>query len=451
MRNKIYTLVAFMMATLTMTSCLKDDDEKNSVSYKDTAILSFSLGQLKQVRDTVAKNGSDSSYTANFNAAKVKFYIDQEQGLIYNPDSLPYGTKASNVLAKIVTKNSGTVVIKSTTDEKYSYYNSNDSINFSTPRFFRVYSNQGSEYRDYKISVNVHKQKGNVFSWQALQANSNFSSFTAMKAVSTGSKVFVFGSNGSQTIAYAADKDNGNNWTKLSKVFTANAYKSVAVQGTKLFVIDNGVVYSSTDGSSWTTVATNSNLKLLVAASPAELFALSTSGTLLASKDNGTTWTNESLDSNASLLPVNNINASLTALTADMYRVQLVGTLADGTKNVSWTKLSYRQNEAWSYVVSNADKFQLPLYKTLAVVGYDKATLALGVDTNGKLASMLLSRDGGITWKSDKNFIYPTDLQPATAFTATVDSDEFLWIISGTKVWRGRLNRVGWELNLSRL
>ena len=212
MRNKIYTLVALMMATLTMTSCLKDDDEKNSVSYKDTAILSFSLGQLKQVRDTVAKNGSDSSYTANFNAAKVKFYIDQEQGLIYNPDSLPYGTKASNVLAKIVTKNSGTVVIKSTTDEKYSYYNSNDSINFSTPRFFRVYSNQGSEYRDYKISVNVHKQKGNVFSWQALQANSNFSSFTAMKAVSTGSKVFVFGSNGSQTIAYAADKDIHRNF-----------------------------------------------------------------------------------------------------------------------------------------------------------------------------------------------------------------------------------------------
>ena len=80
MRNKIYTLVALMVATLTMTSCLKDDDEKESVSYKDTAILSFSLGQMAQVRDTIAKNGSDSVYTAKFNAAKVKFYIDQAQG-----------------------------------------------------------------------------------------------------------------------------------------------------------------------------------------------------------------------------------------------------------------------------------------------------------------------------------------------------------------------------------
>lgn len=440
-----------MMATLTMTSCLKDDDEKNSVSYKDTAILSFSLGQLKQVRDTIAKNGKDSTYTGKFNAAKVKFYIDQAQGLIYNPDSLPYGTNPASALAKVVAKNSGTIVIKSTTDEKYTYYRNNDSINFSTPRMFRVYSNNGGEYRDYKVSVNVHKQKGNVFSWQALQANSNFASFTAMKAVSTGSKVFVFGTNGSQTVAYAAAKDNGNSWTKLSKTFTANAYKSVAIQGTKLFVIDNGTVYSSTDGSSWTTIATNSSLKQLVAASPAELFALSLTGTLLASKNNGVTWTNESLDSNASLLPASNINSSLTAVTSDLYRVQLVGTLASGTKNVSWTKLSYRQNEPWSYVESNADKFQLPLYKSLSVVGYDKAALALGVDNSGKLASMLLSRDGGITWKSDKSFTYPTDIQAVTAFAATVDNDEYLWVISGTKVWRGRLNRVGWALNLSRL
>ena len=451
MRNKIYTLVALMVATLTMTSCLNSDDENNGVSYKDTAILSFSLGQLKQVRDTVAKNGSDSTYTGKFNAAKVKFYIDQAQGLIYNPDSLPYGTKTANVLAKVVAKNNGTIVIKSTTDEKYTYYRNNDSINFSTPRMFRVYSNNGGEYRDYKVSVNVHKQKGNVFSWQALQANSNFSSFTAMKAVSTGSKVFVFGTNGSQTVGYAATKDNGNSWTKLSKTFTANAYKSIAVQGTKLFVIDNGVVYNSTDGSSWTTVATNSSLKQLVAASPAELFALSTTGTLLASKDNGATWTNETLDSNASLLPANNINSSLTAVTSDLYRVLLVGTLSNGTKNVSWTKLSYRQDAAWNYVESNANKFLLPLYKSLSVVNYDKSALALGIDNSGNLASMLLSRDGGITWKSDKSFTYPTDLQASTAFTATVDSDEYLWIICGTKVWRGRLNRVGWELDLSRL
>ena len=451
MRNKIYTLVALMMATLTITSCLKDDDEKEGVSYKDTAILSFSLGQMAQVRDTIAKNGSDSIYTTKFNAAKVKFYIDQVQGLIYNPDSLPYGTKSSSVLAKIVAKNSGIVVLKSTTEEKFTYYNSNDSIDFSTPRVLRVYSNKGSEYRDYKVTVNVHKQKGNVFSWETLQANSNFASFTAMKAVSTGNKVFVFGTNGSQTVVYAATKDNGNSWTKLNKTFTADAYKSVVTQGDKLFVIDNGAVYSSTEGNTWTTVTTNSSLKQLVAASPVELFALSNTGSLLSSKDNGATWTAESLDSSTSLLPTSNINYSYTTITSNLYSVLLVGKPASGTHNTSWTKVSYRPSEQWNYVESNADKFQLPLYKNLAVVDYDRAALALGIDNSNKVVSMLLSRDSGITWKADKNFTYPKDMQAGATFAATVDSDQYLWIISGTKVWRGRLNRVGWALNLSRL
>ncbi len=49
------------------------------------------------------------------------------------------------------------------------------------------------------------------------------------------------------------------------------------------------------------------------------------------------------------------------------------------------------------------------------------------------------------------SFYEKSSKQAATAFAATVDSDEYLWVISGTKVWRGRLNRVGWALNLSRL
>ncbi len=451
MRNKIYSFIALLTATLAMTSCLKDNEEKNSTTYKDTAILNFSLGEMTQVRDTVLNNEKDSTFTTKFNASKVKFYIDQTQGLIYNTDSLPHGTKPSSILANIVTKNQGIVVIKSTKDETFSFYNKNDSIDFSMPRIFRVYSSKGSEYRDYKVTVNVHKQKGNVFGWQSLQENSNFAAFTAMKAVSTGSKVFVFGTDGSQTVGYVTNKDNGNNWTILNKTFTTDAYKSVAVQGTNLFVIDNGVVYSSNDGSSWTTVATNSSLKQLVAASPVELFALSNTGMLMASKDNGVTWTEEILDNDKTLLPANNINSSLTAIEADLHRIQLVGTLADGKKNVSWTKLSYRKNEPWSYVENNADNLQLSLYKNLSVVSYDKATLALCIDNSNQPAPMLISHDGGITWKNDKSFTYPTNIELSPTFTATVDSDEYLWIISGANVWRGRLNRVGWDVNLGRI
>ena len=74
----------------------------------------------------------------------------------------------------------------------------------------------------------------------------------------------------------------------------------------------------------------------------------------------------------------------------------------------------------------------------------------MGVDNSGKFGSMLLSRDAGIAWNSDKDFSYPQNAQPANTFTATVDADAYIWMISGSKVWRGRLNRVGWKLNQER-
>ena len=64
--------------------------------------------------------------------------------------------------------------------------------------------------------------------------------------------------------------------------------------------------------------------------------------------------------------------------------------------------------------------------------------LALGLNSSGKLASMLLSRDGGITWRSDKSFTYPTGVQAANSFTLQqLIVTNNLWVISGTKVWRG--------------
>ena len=454
MRNKIYTLVGLVLATLMMTSCLKDDDnDDNGSSFRDTAITGFTLGQLKVKRDTLTKSGKDSTFYAKYEAKNLRFYIDQAQGLVYNVDSLPYGTDVAHVLATITTKNSGTVTILSQQGDKQTYFSPNDSIDFTSPRSFRVYSNARDTYRDYKISVNVHKQKGNVFSWVSMQGNS---AFTAMKAVSTKDKIFVFGTDGTQTKGYVTAQNDGNHWALLSQSFSAQAYQSVLVKENKLFILDSGRILSSTDGNAWTQVGTNTNLKQLVAASSSELFALTTAGSLVRSQDNGATWNVETLDDNASLLPVSNINYALLINNDadDMSRVLLVGTAASGNKTVTWTRLSYKNrptaDDTWNYVENAATKFLLPAYRHLTVVNYDGAALAMGVDNSGKFGSMLLSRDTGIVWNSDKDFSYPLNVQPANTFTATVDADAYIWMISGSKVWRGRLNRVGWKLNQER-
>ncbi|MCR5077539.1 MAG: DUF6242 domain-containing protein [Prevotella sp.] len=456
MSNKIYSFVALLMATFMMVSCLKDDNDDTVTTYNDTAITSFTLGILKQVRDTVTKAGKDSTYKASYNAAKCKFYIDQAQGLIYNPDSLPYGTDAAHVLATITAKNSGTIVIQSAKDETMTYYSSSDSIDFTTPRTLRVYASSGEGYRSYKVSVNVHKQKGNRFGWAALQANSDFAAFTAMKAVSTGDKVFVFGTDGTQTTGYMTATTDGNSWTKLSKTFTDNAYKSILAQGGKLYAADNGQILTSADGNTWTLTGTNADIAQLVAASASELFALTADGNLIASKDNGTTWTDETLDSDAALLPASHINYTLAATTGSksISTVMIVGNTADGKSNVAWTKLSDSNRPStahtWNYVESAASKYGLPLYGNLTVVNYDNASLAIGTADSNGFGPMLLSRDGGITWKTDGSFTYPENALPAATLTAAVDSEQYVWLFSGSSIWRGRLNRIAWEQNLNK-
>ena len=63
---------------------------------------------------------------------------------------------------------------------------------------------------------------------------------------------------------------------------------------------------------------------------------------------------------------------------------------------------------------------------------------------DGKMIEPMISRDGGISWRKAKAHTVPADAANFTTFTSTVDSSNFIWIIGNGKVWRGRLNRLGW-------
>ena len=169
--NKLFTYVVLLTAAvLSLTSCLSDNDDSNTTYYTDTAISSFALGTLNITYHTKASDGvTDSTYTSTFSASSYRFDIDQQKRTIANSDSLPVGTDAAHCLATISTLNSGTVllVLKSSTGaDSLAYYSSSDSIDFSSPVRMRVYNMNLSAYREYTVTVNVHKQEENKFEWQ---------------------------------------------------------------------------------------------------------------------------------------------------------------------------------------------------------------------------------------------------------------------------------------------
>ena len=165
MNKGFYLLV---LSVLTLSSCLSGDDEEQ-VYYNDTALTAFKLGSLSRTMHTTSSTGEDSTYTTTVAGSAYAFTIDQQQGLVYNVDSLPLGTNVSKVVFTATTKNSGSLVLKLRTKDglrdSLTVYSGTDSIDFTEPLECRVYNQTGTAYRKYMVDVRVHQQNGDDFHW----------------------------------------------------------------------------------------------------------------------------------------------------------------------------------------------------------------------------------------------------------------------------------------------
>lgn len=452
-KGYIYLLLVLLAAPL-LTSCLGDDDE--TVVYDDVAISQFSLGTLKYNK----RVNADSVLKTTLDCSSYKFNIDQVNGIIYNPDSLPAGVDVSKAVTSAAAKNSGTLLLKSATSDTLYYYNSSDSIDFTTPRVMRVVNSRGTSFRSYTITVNVHQEYGDTLKWNNPITSETLAQLTAINAISVGSKVMVTGLSDGKTVVYVSDINDGKNWTKASKTFDGKAYANVATMDDKAYILSDGTIYSSTDGTTWTTVATQTGLTKLLGASKTRLYGISDNA-ITASADQGKTWTKEQMDDDASLLPTRDISFCYRQLTtnSDAYRLIIIGNRdaeaypADTTAEV-WGKIEEAESQTWSFYNHDERNPYLPRRLSgLKAIRYDGDLIALGgkglgADATKAFSAFYRSKDDGITWVADTLMSLPATFSSSeTAFALTVDADNNLWLIGGGtgQVWRGRINRLGWK------
>ena len=468
MKKGLINLGLLLSVLAVLTGCLSNDDTE-IITYDDTAITTFSLGTMTRTIHTTSSKGEDSTYTASVTGSKYAFAIDQQRGLIYNVDSLPEGTRVSNVLCTITTKNSGVAVINHRTKDglkdSLTTYSNTDSVDFSKPVEVRVYANSGIAYRKYMVTVNVHQQNGDDFCWtKMLDEEQSFAKAERMRMLSAGSRPFVLipASNGSTAVVdlkqFLADQDE-----PLSMLFSATAFDNSVSNGSTLYVLEkeSGKLHAiSTDAAGNTTYVSHegcdiANIDRLVGASEKEIYALSKQGTLLVSTDECLSWQEESLDSDAALLPEQNINCTVHALrtNSDMSRVVLVGTVPDKEYAVVWMKVVDRDEPGagrWMLVADGTTSSKghaLPVGQAQSVLAYGDLDLSFGFDAEGGLGEILLSNDGGINWLTDEAYSWPTDAAAQNVIAAAADDSNYLWVVLGGtgQIWRGRLNRLGWE------
>ncbi len=444
MRKKsIFQVFGLCVAVAALFSSCLNSDESSVTLYGDAAISSFSLGTLNQYqyvqRPSTGKR--DSLAKIALAGTSFKMSIDQLKHEIYNLDSLPYGTDVKKVVCTVASKNSGGIALVGI-DGTQSWYVATDSIDFSVPRTFRIFSSNGSHQRDYKVWLNVKKDSSQTFGWEQTASEPLLASMAAgMKALWLKGRLVVFGP--TEGVTHAVASADGKSWRQLGQnintPFSADAWQNVVLKGGYVYMLSGSTLLRSEDAETWEQVDTRASLKRLFGAGTRELFAIGTNDSIMASTDGGTTWATEQLDESTAYLPTQGM-ASICFSYAQSDQtdyVLLVGN--DGKAMRSWRKLSTYNTEKpegrWVYMpVDAANGMQLPVQTQLSLVNYAGKVLAIASN-----ALVYQTRDQGISWQTVASYQLPSNVA-GSLFAMTADDANNLWVVSNAGwVLQGKL------------
>ncbi len=443
MMKRLYSLLIIASAVVSLTSCLSNTDDEVTY-YDDTAITAFSLGTINRYNHTTTKDGtSDSVYVTKISGSSYTCYIDQVNARIYNPDSLPKGCDLEHVVCTFSTKNGGVVMLTEKNmwgEDSLAYYSSTDSLDLSSPKAVRVYSNRGDSYKLYTLTISAHQQTGDEFAWGTASAE-GADALGARRFAQLGNDRWLFCQGTAQTIGYRL---TDGTWEKTSVIADSAAYKNMVVFDGYLYTFAGGQVQRSTDGVTWNGLSTPDNLKQLIGTSGSRLYALTHDG--LAYSSNGIDWTADQLDSSADSLPASDINLASLPSTVNKATNNLTLIGNRGGKTVVWTRVEENgtdDNNAWALLPDDSyNQKTLPCLEGLQVVSYDGGLLATG----GDMSLFYKSLDHGLTWSTTDVYALPLGQTAGTPFALYCDSENVLHYSQAQQatVLSGRLARLGW-------
>lgn len=460
MKNRIVLFVAGCIA-LFLSSCLNSDDQEYDVP-KDCQLTSFYISH-----DSILGGELDT----------VKFVIDQVNGKIFNPDSLPFGTEVGKVVCK-VTNGLGLVSIEVTQDalpDSTFYWNKEDSLDFSKPVKFVTKAYDGISSKVYTAWVNIHQVVPDSMTWELYASNVLGFPVKEQKVITWGEEgneyyyMYAQATDASKGYSlHSSSVSNARSWTDmtLNGLPAGEARLSQMTEyGDALYVpTTKGALYRSVNGQDWTIVEQTYSIKALLGAVNNEK-GLGQSSFLSAIADNNGTldfiYMNKDMEWKAG------------EAVHDGFPVSGFGSLASyssGSKQNSLTVVAGKDrngkllNSAWGtmnggqwVLLTDQESDYFDKREGVLLSAYDdKFCLVGGIDEANKAQKdMYFSRDGGVTWTlSDTLTVMPEDYKARGFASVLVDKDNFMLIFGGKEnnnandldqIWKGRINRLGFK------
>ena len=400
-----------------------------------------------------------------------KIEHSSDTGLIYNLDSLQYGTRLDSVRPYVTykeTPGSASFILPDTT----ILSTGSDTINFTQhPIYLHVISSDLEHERWYRILLTVHQADPDLYVWNQLATRIFEAEYCESRAFYHNGEILVFVNTGLATQLYSSS--DGTKWSMLSSGLstlpTPCHVRDIVQHNDTLYYISENNLYLSLDGETWQQHKNESTNFTLV--------------NMLMSYNNKAWCLIEEIDSQQLQFGVID-NNTVTAI-CDIDGIE-GGYLPHDFPISDFASLSFESsserpramivggrnmlgnivNARWNLEYSRVDGYRIknftisqPSFKSLTGVSLiqyaGKLMMFGGIDNNFAMRSdILYSDDEGMNWyvpDSSKNQL------PACYFSrqnqsVLLDNNHNIYIIGGQSknqsfgdVYRGYLNSAKWE------
>ena len=448
-------IVSLFITACTISSCLDSDVVEFEYS-SNASITAFSITDSIVTRYPAVVNGKDTTLSKSVVGSNYPFIINQSEGLIYNPDSLPVGTDISKVVVDITADTQGIYIVAETD----SIWEETDSLNFEKPIQFKVLAEIGSFGRAYTAKINVHQQEPDSLNWTKMDANFP-KTIQKQKAVYANNGIYVFAEGNGQVVM--TETTDGKNWSEPTSIDipTQADYSSVMACGNQFYILADNELYTSTNGLQWTKVESTQKIARLLANIHTEhnhkFIGVDSENYYIESED-GIVWSRH--ETMPAEFPVNQTSFVSYALDTNeqLERIVLIGDNGIATDTITnvWTTLN--TETSWTELLIEDPDYACPKLNNSQLIQYNDQLYLFGGpgQHNGKLQAferIYASKDNGISWEAiTKKVMFPQEFntlyeKAGGNYSCVVDDQQFIWIMwSQTgEVWRGRINKFGFE------
>jgi hypothetical protein len=420
---------------------------------------------------TASTNASSVAKLTAFSFAKVDtipglgaavFTVDDriDTGLVWNKDSILYGTRLDSVVPKFTfaaTPGAAFLTFPDTVCILTGY----DTLDFTKkPIYLTIRSNDQTVTKVYEIRATVHQVDPDLYTWTQLCPGIYPPDDSEQRVVEANGKFIMLCSNGFALHAYSSP--DAIQWTDLGMptgLPAGTRVRQIISDGTTLYYGQDNTIYTSTDAVNWTANPVLYAVTTMLLYWNEEVWALvDNSGYEFATFKSGALTLTGLRPGDE--FPVSDFATVTFHSASTRERAMIIGGFAENGRS-----LNTRWNMEYSKYISENNGYRLqefsidrPSFTSLtgiSVIGYNAQLLLFG-GVDDKMAyfgrDIFISDDEGLNWyaaDTAKNQL-PAVYQARQKQTAIV-RDNYIYLFGGqdknttySDVYKGRLNSIDW-------